>query len=280
MEEQVDEIRRQAGLSESQTSAQAQTQPQSQSPPPASPPPASQNSAVHFGESESSEQMHVEGSSHSQPVDVDQPRSAASSPPAPPSFAAVVGGGRQADVSAALAGSVSPNAGVFDPMESLREPSSVFCTLSQADVQFSEGEHELSSENQALLDASVGKPFSQWSHAALKLLTKDQFRALILEGVGVTSVADRSHIKITMKMEEKVKGQLLHLMKGERNLLVSFLCRAAAGGGDVKFLTARQGLFLFEPATAASKGAFTLHFTDSCAEQTKSLHALLLSAPR
>ena len=146
----------------------------------------------------------MEGSSISQPVDVDQPQSAASSPPAPPSFAAVVGGGRQAGVPAALAGSVSPNLGVFDPMETLREPSSVFCTLSQADVQFSEGEHGLSSENQALLDSYVGKPFSQWSLAALKLLTKEQFRAIILEGVGVTSVADRSHIKITMKFEEKV----------------------------------------------------------------------------
>ncbi len=39
MEVQVDELKRQAGLSDSQTSAQAQTQPQSQSPPSASPPP-------------------------------------------------------------------------------------------------------------------------------------------------------------------------------------------------------------------------------------------------
>ena len=280
MEEQVDEIRRQAGLSESQTSAQAQTQPQSQSPPPASSPAASQNLAVESEDSEMPEQMEVAGSSHSRPVDIDQSQSAESSPPPPLSFAAVVGGGSGSAASAAVVGSDAPNFGVFNPMESLREPSSIFCTLSQSEVQFSAGECELSIENQTLLDSFVGKPYSKWSHAALKLLTKEQFRALILEGVGVSSVADRSHIKLTMKLEEKVKGQLLQLMKGERNLLVSFLCRAAAGGGEVKFLAARQGLFLYEPATAASKGAFTLHFTDSCGEHTKAFHALLLPGPR
>ncbi len=112
--------------------------------------------------------MEVSGDSQSQP---------ASSPPAPLSFAAVVGGagilqssvggGSQAPSFsggagnvAAVAGGAAPNSGVFDlmvslrdPMVSLREPTSEFCTLSQNDVQFSEGERELSSDDRALLDS-------------------------------------------------------------------------------------------------------------------------------
>ncbi len=129
-----------------------------------------------------------------------------------------------------ISGGIQP-AGGFDPLMSLREQSTAFSGLSSDEVKFREGEVLLSQEQQALVDSFVGKPVTQWSPVALGYLNKQQFRELCLTQLGDGKSVDRSHIKFTFKLEEKVRGQLIKMTPGDPNLRVNLLCRAAAGGG-------------------------------------------------
>ncbi len=72
----------------------------------------------------------------------------AHSPPAPLSFAAVVGGG-SGIYQSSVGGGIQP-AGGFDPLMSLREQSTAFSALSSDEVKFREGEVLLTQEQQSL----------------------------------------------------------------------------------------------------------------------------------
>ncbi len=75
-------------------------------------------------------------------------------------------------------------------------------------------------ENQNLLESFVGKPYNKWSPEALRLLSEQQFRDLITGQLGDGLVADSSHIKFTIKLEERVRGQLIKVTQGDKNLRI------------------------------------------------------------
>ncbi len=54
-----------------------------------------------------------------------------------------------------------------------------------------------SQEQQTLLGSYVGKPYSKWPFEALQLLTKQQFRELVLAQIDEGSAVDRNRIKFT-----------------------------------------------------------------------------------
>ncbi len=104
------------------------------------------------------------------------------SPPAQLSFAAVVGGGGPRLPQSSVGGGIQA-AGAFDPFLSLRASSSPCSGLSQEEVKFRAEGAVFSQEQQTLVDSYVGKPYSKWPFEALQLLTKQQFRQLVLDQI-------------------------------------------------------------------------------------------------